>query len=195
MKKSYTFGKNYDLTKDFIYVYSPAARSHTAFDLEENCIVNRKNTSLDGQEYPYDYVSIVTKEKVCGVRAATVCDFEDFGAPLIVFSNDLKDVNGEKYYGEHFEVVAYEDGINIWYIVPGEEAGTVKPKLIAEAHFPVAAGKPVKLTVTVQGKTLKAEMLGQELSVCHDRLPETFHIGITACENVNRFYSFEIEEA
>lgn len=195
MKKVFTFGKNYDLTKDFTYVYSPAARSHTGFDVEENCVVNRKNTALDGQEYPYDYVSIVTK-KTCktGVVVKTDCSFEDFGAPLIVLSGDIQKVNGENYYGEHFEVVAYEDGINVWHIVPSEEAGNVVPTLIAEAHFPVAAGKTVTLTVGVNGKTLYAEMLGQKLSVSHDRLPETFQIGVTACENVNRFYNFVIEE-
>jgi hypothetical protein len=193
MKKHYVFGNNYQIKDDFNYTYSYAAKTHTEFDTEENCVVNRYNKALAGEQYPYDYISVLTKEKYGNVTATTDCSFESFGAPLIVFSDDIREENGERYYGVHFEVVAYENGLNVWYILPGADKKSIEPTLIASLEFPVEENKTHTLRVTVKDKTIFAEMNGQTLQVSHDAIPETFYIGITACEQVNRFYSFTVE--
>ena len=198
MNKQYQFGKNSAWKEDFLYVYSLEAKTHTEFDVEEDCVVNRYNAEQKTNSFPYDYISMVTKKQYesC-VRVKTQCSFEKFGAPLIVFSNELVEKDGVHYYGAHFEVVAYENGLNVWYIIPNNEPNAqrrVKTAKIACLDFPVEANTRLDLEVTVKNKTIYARMAGQELSVSHEQIPENFHVGITACEGVNRFYSFEIEK-
>ena len=198
MNKQYRFGKNNDWEEDFLYAYSLEAKTHTEFDVEEDCVVNRYNAEQKTNSFPYDYISMVTKKKYSGnVRIKTQCLFESFGAPLIVFSDDITNQDGVNYYGAHFEIVAYERGLNIWYIIPNndpEAQRRIKTAKIAFLDFPVEENTRLDLEVTIQGKTITARMAGQELSVSHEKIPERFHVGITACEGVNRFYSFEIEK-
>ena len=101
--KDYIFKKGMDETRDFMYVSSLTTETHTQFDFEENCIVNRYNPEIIG-EWKYDYISLVTKDRYGkGVKLSTQCSFEKFGAPLIVLTDDITPKDGRNYYGLHFE--------------------------------------------------------------------------------------------
>ena len=197
MIKKYVFGKGYDVKEDFIYVSSLITETHTQFDSEDDCIVNRYNPAIKG-DWKYDYISIVTKEKYAqGVRFSTKCTFEHYGAPLLVFTDDVTARDGRNYYGVPFEVVAYDEGVNIWHIMPTDEENSelpIKVKLIGQLQFPIADGTPVDLSARVENGTVYVEINGKTVSATHPDIPQAFHVGVTACEGINRFYHLEIEE-
>ncbi len=193
MKKFYDlkFGLN---KSDFFYCYGPHAETNKEFIQETDCVRNSFNPDIDY----YDYISVITKEKFgVGTKLTTECDFEKFGAPLIVISDDITtDSEGVKRYGLHFEVVAYVSGFNVWHIVP-DPANTerpIAPTLVAEGRFPIEEGSRVTLSVEVAENALIIDVNGNKSFVEHHDIPKTFHIGITACEGVNRFYSITVED-
>jgi len=196
VKRHYNFSGG--VPADFFNISSLTAKSDTRFRVEDGHIVNAYNENIGD----YDYISILTSKRYGGkVTMSTRCSFDSFGAPLIVFTDDFRtDETGHNFYGLHFEIVAYENGINIWHIIPAAEGAPrpIKVTKIAFAEFDVEAGKELELTVTVEGKRITARMAGSDgqihtLTVENDDIPERFHVGITACEGINRFASFTVE--
>lgn len=194
MKKSYNFAKGEWSRNDFFSIYSPACVDRAEFEQEDGCVVNREGKSLFG----YEYISLMDKSKrKVGVIATLKCSFEKFGAPLIVFCNDMSiNEKGEKIYGEHYEIVAYEKGINVWKIIPWPERveRPVKPFLLDKKEFPIAGNTMVEIKVEVLADRLKMWVNGEYLETQVEGLPDEFYIGFTACEGINRFYTFEIED-
>ena len=190
--KKYQFAKG--ISNDFMYVYSPICKAFKEFITEDDCIRNSYNEDIKD----WDYISIVTKEKYPqGVTIATTCSFDKYGAPLIVFGNDItKDENGRLRYGHHFEVVAYENGVNIWSIVPWpeREERPIKPTKIAFMEFPVDAGEYIDLEVKIADNKITVNMCGKTLEVEDKEIPAEFHVGITACEGVNKFTQLTIQD-
>ena len=120
MREKYIFNNEFRMEDKFIYVSSPASKSKNKFIQKEDYMENSYNEEIKD----YDYISIITKEKYNdGVTVRVKCSFDKFGAPLIVYTDDYKQLEDGSYqYGLHFEVVAYENGCNVWHIVPGKEA-------------------------------------------------------------------------
>ena len=188
----YDFTKEW-IARDFDYVYSPNSKSYPVFKQEKDCIVNRFDTGLND----YEYISILTKQKQKeGVTVSTKCSFDSYGAPLIVFSDDVIDCeDGRKRYRLHFEVVAFEEGCNVWHIVPFPERTErpIKPTLIGKARFPVADGSKIELSTKIEKGKITVTVNGESFTVTHPEIPGECHVGITACEGINRFYSLCIE--
>lgn len=194
--KHYEFKKGFNEKEDFTYVSSLITETHTQFDFEENCIVNRYNPNIKG-DWKYDYISMVTKKKYSdGVKFSTKCTFERYGAPLLVFTDDITQKDGRNYYGLHFEIVAFEEGFNVWHIIPSDEdpSTPIKVTLIGTGRFPVADNELIDLSAEIKDGTLNVNMNGHCLSVKNSDFPKHMHVGVTACEGINRFYSFDIEE-
>lgn len=190
MIKNYLLTKEHQsqIEKDFFYVVSPATKAKATFIYNDDHISNQYNENI----FDFDYISIVTQKKYsCGVKIKTICSFDSFGAPLIVISDDI--TNGK--YGLHFEIVAYEDGCNVWHILPsnGKAETPIIPSLIASAVFKISEKSVIELQVTVKNKMFEISINGNKLTVSNSDIPEQFHVGITACEGVNRFYSLSIE--
>ena len=194
MKIAYNFGKNKWNKDDFFYAYSPAAKAHKKFIQDGDCIRNSYNEDISD----YDYISIVTKEKFSSpVTIRTKCSFESFGAPLIVLSDDIsKNADGTNIYGLHFESVAYEEGGNVWHIVPWPERKECprRSSLIGKTRFPIDDNSLIDIEITIQGNQIISTINGNDFIVTHDDIPEKFHVGITACEGINRFYNFSVEK-
>jgi hypothetical protein len=185
--KPIDFGRGRWDAKLFYDVYSPKFASTPRFEQQDDCLVNA------GAPGHYDYVSIVTKQLLpLGVKLETRCSFERYGAPLIVLSDDLRrDEAGVLRYGEHYEIVAYEGGVNIWHLRP--LPGDVQAENLIRRHFSVAAGMPFTLGVcpTAEGFAVRLEEESFFLPV--RGLPARFHAGVTACEGIDRFYAFAVD--
>ena len=188
----YTF-ENGKISEDLEYVYSPACKEYKTFRREKACIVNAEGLGLAG----YEYISLLSKQRYpSGTKVSTDCRFDSFGAPLIVFSDDVREINGRKIYGLHFEVVAYENGCNIWHIIPDpEKKAPTCVTLVGSAEFSIANGVLVQISVEIKDKKIIAVINGNRLEVEHSDVPENFHVGITACEGINRFYNLKIDGA
>ncbi len=193
MIKEYSFKKDSLDLSDFMYAYSPRTNVFKQFIEEDESVCNAYNDDIK----EFDYISVVTKERfTSGTEFSTVCSFDRFGAPLLVFSDDIHpDKEGILRYDLHFEVVAYEDGINVWHIIhwPERVECPQKATLIATTSFKIAACDEIVINVRVEGKKLLINVNGHELTAEHDEFPESFHAGFTACEGVNHFKSFTIK--
>lgn len=186
------FGKGLWNPDDFMYVYSPICKVYEEFIQEDNCIRNSFNDKIND----FDYISMVTKEKhQKGCTISTKCSFDKFGAPLIVLADSFDNANDRRIYNFHFEFVAYEDGFNVWRIVPLPERKErpIDPTKICRTLFKIADESMIDLKVEVKEKSFVVTVNGIGSEIWTDEIPESFHAGITACEGINKFYSFSIE--
>lgn len=193
MKEKIVFNKDFNLEDKFIYVSSPASKSKNKFIQKEDCIENGYNEKIKD----YDYISIITKEKYKdGVTVRVKCSFDKFGAPLIVFTDDYKQLeDGSFQYGLHFEVVAYENGCNVWHIVPGkEDKNPIDVTKVDAVEFFIEDKSIVDMEVTIKEKKLYIRVNDKKFVAEHEDISNQMHVGITACEGINHFYEFEVDQ-
>ncbi len=196
MTQKYTFDNN-EWQKYFNYVYSPIVKKYPVFERENNYLVNRR---IDGSD-EYEYISILSKEKYSKAKILIECDFHKYGAPLVVFGNDIKediglDGKSHLFYGVHFEIVAWEEGCNVWYLVPDKanKEYPVKPTLLLGEKFTLNADERICVSVEIQAREICVDINGNVFKVFCEYFPEEFCVGFTACEGINKLYSIEIEK-
>jgi uncharacterized protein YneR len=112
-------------------------------------------------------------------------------APLIVLAPELvENAKGQKEYRDHFEVVIYDEGVNVWrYFV---KDGKLAYRKAAFAGFRLEKDVKYALAVKKTGKTLTVSVAGHTFDYFDDALPEACYVGITGCEGLNRFYDFTL---
>jgi len=176
-----------------IYANSFRWNDNPKFIQEADHVHNRK---VSDEKVGYDNICRMTREKYgYGTKVSTTCAFDSFGAPLIVIAEELiPDGSGFPRYGEYFEVVLYESGINVWRMHMDEDRRVTWHKALG-VEFPVSALEPHELSVTIKQDYLIIEACGRKMILRVYDLPEKFHLGIDACEGLNRFYSFAVESA
>lgn len=192
MNKSYEF-KNQAWQASFDYVYSPNCQEYKKFEQTADCIKNNKGNYWNG----YEYISILEKGLYqSGVTISTLCSFESFGAPLLVFTNEvIKDGNGNYRFGVHYEVVAYENGCNVWLVEPKTEGDKkIKSTLLSKLEFSIQNNENIQIIIDIEEKNLNININGHKLDVTIPDFPDKFRVGITACEGLNRFYNLKIED-
>lgn len=191
--QKYIFENNKWNTDDFMYVVAPHSKEYKEFTQEANYIKNNFNKNTND----FDYISLVTKEKFSsGIKVHTKCSFEKYGAPLIVITDDISpNKDGINQYGLHFEIVAYEEGCQVWHIAPypPRVEKPIKPTLIGKSLFRIEENSEIDIEVLIEKNKLLITINGRRLDVEHPELPDNFHVGITACEGVNNFYEFDVE--
>ncbi len=177
----------------FYYCYSPQAKACGTFEREENCIKNRYNEDVRD----YEYTTAMLKRRLgIGDEITLECDFERRGAPLVVFTDELVERDGKPYYGEHYEVVAFEEGCNVWHNTPTGELDPKRALKTCKLHFesiPTPNRSRVTLAVKFLDGGIKVVMNGSEFSLDIPGMPKEFAFGITACEGINRLYSLTVE--
>jgi hypothetical protein len=157
--------------------------------------------TLQGKRAAETYTSMVWKEPVSGnVVVKAKMSYAYQMAPLLVIAPELgKSAEGIPEYREHWEVVLYEKGLNVWH----HEYKDGKPfwHLAARAGGAFEKDKVYELTVTIafSAKGSRAPCIitvaanGIEFSYRELNLkPGRYYVGVTACEGVNRFYDFTI---
>jgi GNAT superfamily N-acetyltransferase len=183
----YSFARDAWSPNDFIYAASAKYDYRMPFDQREDCIANQ----MHGDDFAY--ISMLTRQRFSGsLHVASQLSFDHYGAPLIVITDDLSPQDTGKFQvGRHWEVVAYEGGINVWEL--SLVHGNVVPCKLAHARFTVPSGQPLLLEVAVDDHSLTVSLEGHRLTAEGVDLPDFFHVGITACEGINRFWSLDID--
>jgi hypothetical protein len=151
---------------------------------------------LLGKSAAETYSSMVVARPFEGnLSVRTTLSFEDQMAPLIVLAPELgKDAQGRPEYREHFEIVAYDKGINVWHHtwVDGKPAW----KKAAYWSFELKPGTRYPLEVQVnhssRGPMMVVRLEGREMGYLDPSLPTRCYVGITGCEGINRFYDFSV---
>ena len=173
------------------YAYSYRFEETPVFVQKKECIENSKN---DNAVYGYDNISLLTKQQYGpGIKLTTRCAFEDLGAPLLVIAEQLStDHRSVTRYGDYLEVVLWKNGVNVWRM--WMENGEVTWKQLMGVEFPVSEHEIHTLSVTIEKDTLHIEADDQKMLLYIDDMYPSYHLGINACEGINRFYDLEITE-
>lgn len=188
----------YDLSRglpeNFVYAASSKVHYRVKFHQEDGALVN-EHIHLEDPKAAYQhfaYISAVDRTPVTlPVEMEVECSFDKYGAPLIVFSESLHELeNGDVQFGTHYEAVLYEGGINLWHLTPLED-GTQQTVNLCRGKMPFPAGEKLKMTVKLTRDGIEA-VCGELIAKGEVSLPEKMYVGITACEGINRFYSFSV---
>ena len=141
------------------------------------------------------YASMVHRLKLSGMaEVSSTMSFDHLMAPLIVITRDLpKNEAGQYEFREHYEVVLYNEGVNVWHHT--YEGGRAKWHLAAFARAPFSPKTKYELKVVlskVEGRPMRmtVECGNVRFGFEDDDLPESVYAGVTGCEGRNRFYDF-----
>ncbi|MCC7265360.1 MAG: hypothetical protein IT369_22885 [Candidatus Latescibacteria bacterium] len=182
---------------DWIAVGSPRWAWRGAWVQEEDHIRNQAPADASPEEWlgsraPETYASQVWQEQVSGpLRVGAEVSFDHRMAPLIVLAPELAaNCNSQPQYREHYEVVLYDEGINVWHHTFA--LGRPRWQQLARHPFAVAAGQRHLLEVETGPAALVVRAAGQQVQVPCPALPPRCFVGLTGCEGTNRFYSFSV---
>ena len=144
------------------------------------------------------YAAMLLKEKIkikkeCIIQSEM--SFDHRMAPLIVIAPVIGvSAKGVPEFREHWEVVLYDLGINVWH----HQYKDGKPSHVRAAFLYSPFQKKVRYTLqltvtnTRKGRMLTVECDGKKFGCFMPGLPCDFHTGIIGCEGINRFYNFKV---
>ena len=178
-------------TDDMTYAYTYRFNETPVFTQQDDCVENKR---CSDNKYGFEQITMLTKEKHrAGIRISSKCSFDKYGAPLFMLTDQLtKDENGNMRFGDYFEVVLYERGVNVWFL--HREDGEVKVQNLLRVEFPITAAEIHTLTTEIKEKTFVIYADEHKIQLHVPNLFESFHIGITACEGINHFYTLDLEK-
>ena len=174
----------------FNYSRSYRFPQDVSFTQEEDCIVNQISDEFDDG---FEYINIFTKDKYSKGRKFTLTtSFESYGAPMLCLAESLdEDENGIFYHGFYYEIIIYNEGINVWkhYQING------KPNwhLLATLYTELEAGVKHSFSVELLEDGMNIFLNGQKFYLHIDGFESDFLLGVGACEQINRIYELTIE--
>jgi len=189
-------------SNDWILVKSPRWSYLHGFAQKEDCIENECPPVSGEEVYKKHarsvYSAMVFRKKAgLGQTVSSVMEFDWSMAPLIVLAENLDAAEtGEPTFGEHWEIVLYNEGLNVWH----HSIKDGKPFWYRAAYLKVPFSRDtrynleVKVSKTRKGvKEMVVRCCGYELGYVDKDLPDSFYAGIIGCEGRNRFYDFKIK--
>ena len=175
-------------------VQSPRWNYQGRWAQEDDHIRNQAPEDLEeiGSHAPQAYTSMVYNQPLTGAFAArATLSFDLRMAPSIVLAAppEHNSQNGREYR-HHFEIVFFDQGINLWHhqYIDGQ------PSWILAAYWRLTLAPKTRYAPRVirQKNALDITLEGREFGCFLPALPDVLYAGVTACEGINRFYSFEL---
>ena len=190
-------------SNDWILVKSPRFDYKHGFVQKEDGIEN-ECPDLPGEEICTRkwnrtvYSAMVLKDRAAiGQTVSSSMSFDWKFAPLIVLAERLDtDAAGNAVFGEHWEIVLHNEGLNVWHhsVKEGKPFWYKAAYLNAEFEKNVRYNVEVKVTKTRKGvKEMVVKCGEREFGYVDNDLPDAFHVGIVGCEGRNRFYGFKVQ--
>jgi hypothetical protein len=182
---------------DWVRVKYPQGEHFGGWVQHEGCIANEVPSNATPEELQGKYAAeacscMVYKNRITGdVTITSTMAFAYKMAPLILLTPTLSEnAKGQKQCSERFEIVIFDEGVNIWRHFVKD--GKLTYRKAAFANFRLEKDTKYRLKVTKTGKTLTVSVAGHTFGYIDDALPESFFVGITGCEGLNRFYDFTV---
>ena len=144
------------------------------------------------------YSAMVLKDRVeAGQTVSSTMSFDWRMAPLIVIAEKLdKSETGVPTFGDHWEIVLFVDGLNVWR----HSTKDGKPSVYRAAYLKVPLDKGTRYNLEVKVakqrngmKEMTVRCGGYEIGYVDNDLPDSFYAGIIGCEGRNRFYDFKVK--
>lgn len=187
---------------DWTFVKSPRfVFKNNKWKQEADCIRNIVPEGLTDKQLlacNECYTSMVYKDMLNGkaeISATTSFDYRM--APEIVISAPLEaDKDGFPQYAEHWEIVLFDEGINVWHheIRDGKpfwrKAAFVNTRFEPKKQYTMTA----KIDFTAKCPILTVTCNDTKFGCMLPTLPKDYYVGINACEGINRFYDFSIRK-
>ena len=146
-----------------------------------------------GHPEGFDNISLITPNTYTpGITITARCGFEGLGCPEIILVPEAELCpDGATRYGACFEIVLYENGINVWRHYREDGKCFWHQRLGVE--YPVAEKEIHTLQLQVNKDEFIIWLDGQRNILHTEDIPEKFHIGFTACEGIARLYQLTID--
>lgn len=175
---------------DLIYTYSHRFTQRSVFVQKDDCIESSVDASMpDG----YDYIGLLFKD-TCPkeTKITTECYFHKYGAPLLLIANEVEKCADNTYLLiDYIEIVIWENGINVWKHWVKDQKDSWE--LLMGVDFDVPCGEKVVLSSEFKDDMLMIEAQGKKMQVNVKNINDNVHLGILACEGINRFYSIKLD--
>lgn len=145
------------------------------------------------------YASLMLNKKFTGNAViSSKMSFDHRMAPLIVIAPEFgKSQDGIPEFRDHFEVVLFDEGINVWHHLYKDGKPTwYKAAYMKGVYLPKTCyDLQVELRFVKQGCQMILKCNGMEFGYMELNLPNSYYAGIIACEGRNRFYDFTVTQA
>ncbi|NLF94454.1 MAG: hypothetical protein GX564_11270 [Oligosphaeraceae bacterium] len=191
--------------EDWILIKSPRwehfgnwtqAADHIANQVPEGA----SEAEMLGAKAAETYTSMLWGQKISAQKKVVLkseMSFDHRMAPLLVIAPEYgNDAQGRPEYREHWEVVLYDEGLNVWHhsLKDGKPAWYKAGYL--KAKYPAKEKLQLVVTITFPGgerhPIIEVECNGQSFGYSEIALPKEFYVGLTGCEGINRFYNFSV---
>ena len=188
---------------DFIEVKSSRWENVNTFKQEKCHIVNvcpKDATKIDmlSKRAPETYAAMIWKNPIKGnVIIKSSMSFDYRMAPSIVIAEKPGvSKKGFPEFRTHYEVVLFDQGINVWrhWFVNGKQIWKKAAFLKADFKPNTKYELKVQIQFTHRGPVWTVSCGGHEFGFIDDLMPKEFYAGIVACEGVNRFYDFTVDK-
>ncbi len=188
---------------DFIEVKSSRWENVNTFKQEKCHIVNvcpKDATKIDmlSKRAPETYAAMIWKNPIKGnVIIKSAMSFDYRMAPSIVIAEKPGvSKKGFPEFRTHYEVVLFDQGINVWrhWFVNGKQIWKKAAFLKADFKPNTKYELKVQIQFTGRGPVWTVSCGGHEFGFIDDLMPKEFYAGIVACEGVNRFYDFTVDK-
>lgn len=188
---------------DFMEVKSSRWENVNTFKQEKCHIVNvcpKDATKIDmlSKRAPETYAAMIWKNPIKGnVIIKSAMSFDYRMAPSIVIAEKPGvSKKGFPEFRTHYEVVLFDQGINVWrhWFVNGKQIWKKAAFLKADFKPNTKYELKVQIQFTGRGPVWTVSCGGHEFGFIDDLMPKEFYAGIVACEGVNRFYDFTVDK-
>ncbi|HOF62268.1 MAG TPA: hypothetical protein P5125_01485 [Kiritimatiellia bacterium] len=177
-------------------VANPRWNYRHGFEQAEDCILNE----CPGTKIADWYSAMVMTNRFSeAVSISARMSFDDRFAPGILIAPELVDGPTGKELRDHFEIILFDGGINVWRYKWTETGFVItKPAFVVT---PFAPRTPLTVTVTIKERNVVGGGKTRQMTVtcgsCQfgfrsDDLPASFYAGINGNEGRCRFYSFGV---
>jgi len=196
-----SFARDAWKSSEWTFVKSPRWTHKGGWEQHDDHISNAvpadaSPADLLGKRVAETYTSMIWNRPVKGdFEISSTMLFTGSMAPLLVLAGPLgTSADHCPEYREHWEVVLWDQGINIWH--HNYQQGKPFWHLAAALKHPFQPNRKYALKLHVQrtryGAKMTVECDGATLIYTEHDLPEILHVGLTGCEGLNRFYSFGV---
>lgn len=177
-----------------------------SFDQLDDCVANHCPPGASPEEVYRKhkktvYAAMIHRTKFeMGATVSSTMGWDWLMAPLIVIAEDLgKDAQGRPELREHWEVVIFNQGLNVWhhFYENGKQRWFKAASMLLPENAQFKANERYELSVKIsrdsrKNKTMTVTAGGYTLQYVDDTLPERFHAGVIGCEGRNFFYDFKV---
>lgn len=190
---SVSFAKDAWNPGDWVIAKNPTVPHLGMWVQRDTCIENETPTD-PAQKSSLDQTlttMVYAKPFAGDFAAAATFEIGSGAAPGIVLAQDwASDAEGRPQYGEFYEVIIYEKGINLWHHFARDGKRTYE--LSAYSTFALKADTPYKLKVVRKAKTLDISVGEHQIGVLIAPLAPELFVGLEGCEGVCRVSDFSV---